>query len=189
MKTLKKINLIIVIAIIINIVVSEMFFAASPFQIGEFIGKTAIITVGVWFLTLLIPKRFKAYSVLSSGTFILCVPLVLSLHFLIQHILSSNDLHEAKRELLSTIEGNEPRKSIDDNTTNDPQIIFLKKFTSVISKFNSKYQKKTINNNELYIQSLKNLTNSLNKQTILTQNGKQEIMNYLQDFKKVEVVK
>ena len=86
-----KINLIllncfIIIIIFALIYVSVTYFYANLPQVGEFIGTTFIITLFIWFLTLLIPKKYKLYKILSSGTFILCIFLAFSIHFLIQHI-------------------------------------------------------------------------------------------------------
>ncbi len=77
----KTLNLIIFALFVLTMWFNISYYHANPAKVGEFLGYTAMITVAVWFLSLLIPKKYVLYRIMSSGTFILLIPLFCSFVF------------------------------------------------------------------------------------------------------------
>lgn len=89
-------NLILSLLTILILLGNYYFLNATAFRIGEFIAHAAMISIGIWMLTLLIPKKFYLYRILSSSSFIFIIPLIYSLIFTYNSYRISNEINKLK---------------------------------------------------------------------------------------------
>ncbi|MBX9837847.1 MAG: hypothetical protein K2X69_05950, partial [Silvanigrellaceae bacterium] len=99
-----------ILSLIISILVANSYFlSTSAARIGEYLAEASILTVGIWFLTLFIPKKFGLYYLLSSVIFILLIPLAYVIFFTYQSYLlmhgqnSISNKEQLKYEIIQQI--------------------------------------------------------------------------------------
>ncbi len=146
-------NSLIIFIIILVIIVNITFLHASAYRVGAFLGKSALITIFFAFATLFIPNRFSIYSLLSSSSFILLIPLLLSLLFTYE----TYQLDKSGSELIETVNG-------------------------VKNNFSNKYAARTQEINSLYEDVLIQLMQKLTTNSISNKEGRVQIVELLKKY-------
>lgn len=78
-KQIYTLNIILILSVCAIFILNIVYFQTPATVLGAFTARTLIITVAIWFITLIVPKRFKIYKLISSSSFILLIPIVLLL--------------------------------------------------------------------------------------------------------------